>query len=66
MLKRKIFSESYGARAFEAFTEAMGDKIKKIKEVRDNETGKRISIVSAILLLSAAVFADDYYEDDEE
>ena len=25
-----------------------------------------ISIVSAILLLSAAVFADDYYEDDEE
>lgn len=43
MLKRMIFSEAYGARAFEAFTEAMGDKIKKIKEVRDNETGRRIA-----------------------
>ena len=53
MLKRKIFSESYGARAFEAFTEAMGDKIKKIKEVRDNETDKRIA-------------TEVFYEDDEE
>lgn len=52
MLKRKIFSEAYGARAFEAFTEAMGDKIKKIKEVRD-ETGKRIA-------------TEVYYEDDGE
>lgn len=53
MLKRKIFSESYGTRALEAFTEAMGDKIKKIKEVRDPETNARI-------------LTEVYYEDDKE
>ena len=43
MLKKLIFSERYGARAFEAFTLSMGNKIKEMKEIRDPETNTRIA-----------------------